>query len=228
MFVPPASHRHVARMGGILSAGVRRRARRPSPRARVRLPLEALEDRCLLSIIEFPLPANAGSGPEGITLGPDRNLWFTMGSGIRRRYFRRQHRLHFSRRLYDVHHLDSHADHKLGEPREYRRGHGSGRSSTRRPSLSTGYLGLHARFWYGIGSWHGTGPFCDLHAERPYGLHDRHYINVDQRGISDEPKGSWSRSTWPRPPRGKVEVTVRGALRGQLTKSALSFTAIAR
>ena len=82
MFATSLSHKHVARGGGILSGGVRRRARRPAPRAWLRLPPEALEDRCLLSITEFPLPANGGSGPEGITLGPDGNLWFTMGSGI--------------------------------------------------------------------------------------------------------------------------------------------------
>jgi streptogramin lyase len=40
--------------------------------------LESLEDRALLSggITEFPIPT-PGSGPVGITLGPDGNLWFT-------------------------------------------------------------------------------------------------------------------------------------------------------
>jgi streptogramin lyase len=43
---------------------------------RRRLALEALDDRILLSITEFPIPA-ADSNPFGITRGPDGNLWFT-------------------------------------------------------------------------------------------------------------------------------------------------------
>ncbi|MFI5460432.1 MAG: hypothetical protein ACHRXM_33870 [Isosphaerales bacterium] len=81
MLTPLAIHRRLACMGIALFGGVGRRNGRPSPRTRVRLRLEGLEERCLLSITEFPLPANGGSGPTGITAGPDGNLWFTMGSG---------------------------------------------------------------------------------------------------------------------------------------------------
>ena len=42
---------------------------------RARFRLEGLEDRCLLSITEFPLPAGHAE-PSGITAGPDGNLWF--------------------------------------------------------------------------------------------------------------------------------------------------------
>lgn len=52
---------------------------------RTQLQLEGLEDRCLLSgissITEFPLPSGSFSStmwsPEGITTGPDGNIWFT-------------------------------------------------------------------------------------------------------------------------------------------------------
>jgi streptogramin lyase len=68
-----------------------RQARRVGPgrllreRTRIRVRLEGLEDRCLLSgisaIAEFPLPSGSLSAtvysPEGITAGPDGNLWFT-------------------------------------------------------------------------------------------------------------------------------------------------------
>src|SRR5262249_43079039 len=47
--------------------------RRPPRR---RLAMEALDDRIMLSITEFPIPA-ADSNPFGITRGPDGNLWFT-------------------------------------------------------------------------------------------------------------------------------------------------------
>jgi hypothetical protein len=43
---------------------------------RPRLALEALDDRILLSVTEFPIPT-ADSNPVGITRGPDGNLWFT-------------------------------------------------------------------------------------------------------------------------------------------------------
>jgi hypothetical protein len=39
----------------------------------MRLQLEGLEDRCLLSITELPIPT-AQSGPLGITAGPGGNL----------------------------------------------------------------------------------------------------------------------------------------------------------
>jgi virginiamycin B lyase len=56
--------------------------RRPRPsrllpdRNRARFRLEGLEDRCLLSITEFPLP-HTFSSPSLIAAGPDGNLWFT-------------------------------------------------------------------------------------------------------------------------------------------------------
>jgi streptogramin lyase len=48
--------------------------------------LEALEDRCLLSLSSIIQPANvtelpANSGADAITAGPDGNLWFTQGAG---------------------------------------------------------------------------------------------------------------------------------------------------
>jgi streptogramin lyase len=59
------------------------RSRRPyhRTRTRTRFQLEALEDRCLLSsisaITEFPVPSVNGYVTDGITKGPDGNLWFT-------------------------------------------------------------------------------------------------------------------------------------------------------
>jgi hypothetical protein len=53
---------------------------RPRDRTRARLRLEGLEDRCLLSITEFPVNTT-GSTPWGITAGPDGNLWFTDFNG---------------------------------------------------------------------------------------------------------------------------------------------------
>ena len=50
--------------------------RRRVPRNRPQCRLERLEGRCLLSIAEFPLPT-VHAGPNGITVGPDGNLWFT-------------------------------------------------------------------------------------------------------------------------------------------------------
>jgi streptogramin lyase len=43
---------------------------------RPRLALEALDDRVLLSVTEFPIPS-FNSNPYGITRGPDGNIWFT-------------------------------------------------------------------------------------------------------------------------------------------------------
>ena len=51
-------------------------AARSADRVRARPRLEGLEDRCLLSIIEYPTPT-VGSSPYGIATGPDGNLWFT-------------------------------------------------------------------------------------------------------------------------------------------------------
>ncbi len=53
---------------------------RPAHHARTRHQLrprlDALEDRRLLSITEFPLPTS-NAGGRVITAGPDGNLWFT-------------------------------------------------------------------------------------------------------------------------------------------------------
>ena len=50
----------------------------PVSRRSARFRLEGLEDRCLLSITEFPLPTSGGDQPFEIAAGPDGNLWFTM------------------------------------------------------------------------------------------------------------------------------------------------------
>jgi streptogramin lyase len=55
-------------------SGKRRAAVRKPPRPR--LALEALDERILLSVTEFPVPTPQ-SNPYGITRGPDGNLWFT-------------------------------------------------------------------------------------------------------------------------------------------------------
>jgi streptogramin lyase len=52
-----------------------RARRRPADRVRARPRLEGLEDRCLLSITEYPVPT--ASDTWGIATGPDGNLWFT-------------------------------------------------------------------------------------------------------------------------------------------------------
>jgi streptogramin lyase len=39
--------------------------------------LETLENRVLMSVTEFPIPDTTSARPEGITRGPDGNLWFT-------------------------------------------------------------------------------------------------------------------------------------------------------
>src|SRR5690348_10190780 len=56
-------------------SGKRRSTLRKPPRAR--LALEALDDRILLSVTELPIPSTTTPRPEGITRGPDGNLWFT-------------------------------------------------------------------------------------------------------------------------------------------------------
>src|SRR5262245_46181317 len=55
------------------------RGRRLADRVRARRRLEGLEDRCLLSITEYPIPT-VGANPYRITAGPDGNLWFTEAS----------------------------------------------------------------------------------------------------------------------------------------------------
>jgi streptogramin lyase len=52
-----------------------RARRRSTDRTKARPRLEGLEDRCLLSITEFPIPT-ASADPWGIVTGPDGNLWF--------------------------------------------------------------------------------------------------------------------------------------------------------
>jgi hypothetical protein len=70
------------RISGLRAGRLRGRHpdRRPSDRNRVRVRLEALEDRRLLSgisgFIEFPV-LTASSHPLWVTTGPDGNLWFT-------------------------------------------------------------------------------------------------------------------------------------------------------
>jgi streptogramin lyase len=39
--------------------------------------MEALDNRILMSVTEFPIPDTTTARPEGITRGPDGNLWFT-------------------------------------------------------------------------------------------------------------------------------------------------------
>src|SRR5262249_52156473 len=54
------------------------RRKRPTVRKppRARLALEALDDRILPSVTEFPIPNTLTPRPEGITRGPDGNIWF--------------------------------------------------------------------------------------------------------------------------------------------------------
>src|SRR5262245_32552045 len=59
-----------------LRDGGRRRRTTVRKRPRHRLELEALDDRVLLSVTEFPIPDAISARPEGITRGPDGNLWF--------------------------------------------------------------------------------------------------------------------------------------------------------
>jgi streptogramin lyase len=45
------------------------------------LRLDGLENRCLLSITEFPLPSNGSVNPVFIAAGPDGNIWFEINDG---------------------------------------------------------------------------------------------------------------------------------------------------
>ncbi len=80
MFVRPSIHGFLAWSAIVSSERIRRHPRRPLGRTDVRPLLEGLEDRCLLSITEFPIP-NSSSYPTGIAAGPDGNLWFLQDSG---------------------------------------------------------------------------------------------------------------------------------------------------
>src|SRR5262249_56379731 len=68
-----------------LRDGGRRRRTTVRKRPRHRLELEALDDRLLLSVTEFPIPTIdvLNSNPQGITRGPDGNLWFTEATADR-------------------------------------------------------------------------------------------------------------------------------------------------
>jgi len=79
MFVPSPVHKRRAGFRLFPLGRDRRPARRNPERTRAHFRLEALEDRCLLTITEFPVPT-AGSGPFGIAAVPDGNLWFTEGN----------------------------------------------------------------------------------------------------------------------------------------------------
>src|SRR5262245_64901599 len=61
-----------------LRDGGRRKRVTVRKRPRHRLALEALDERILPSVTEFPIPLIdvLNSRPEGITRGPDGNLWF--------------------------------------------------------------------------------------------------------------------------------------------------------
>jgi streptogramin lyase len=62
-------------MANFFRGGSRRKGTSTRKPGADRLTLEALEDRCLPSVTQFPIPT-AGSQPLGITRGPDGNLWF--------------------------------------------------------------------------------------------------------------------------------------------------------
>ena len=65
-------------MWGWFRGGKRRPRHTPRPRPRPplsRLSLESLDDRCLPSVTLFPIPS-VNTAPEGITRGPDGNLYF--------------------------------------------------------------------------------------------------------------------------------------------------------
>src|SRR5262245_58319489 len=68
-----------------LRDGGRRKRATVRKRPRHRLALEALDDRVLLSVTEFPIPIidTLSSQPTGITRGPDGNLWFAESDGNR-------------------------------------------------------------------------------------------------------------------------------------------------
>lgn len=80
MFVLRSIPKRVVGLGLASFGRTRARSRRVSrERTRSRFHLEGLEDRCLLSGIsgfaEFPVPS-ANIATDGITAGPDGNLWF--------------------------------------------------------------------------------------------------------------------------------------------------------
>src|SRR5262249_59385224 len=66
-----------------LRDGGRRKRTTVRKRPRHRPALEALDDRLLLSVTEFPIMNDTNSRPEGITRGPDGNLWFIETSANR-------------------------------------------------------------------------------------------------------------------------------------------------
>ena len=70
--------RHHARAGAAIFTWGARRSRGGGSRRRPRPCLERLESRSLLSgISEFAVPSGSHSSPDGITTGPNGDLWFT-------------------------------------------------------------------------------------------------------------------------------------------------------
>src|SRR5262249_10953894 len=67
----------------LLGGRGRRKRATVRKRPRHRPALEALDDRVLLSITEFPIDSTVVRRPEGITRGPDGNLWFADASADR-------------------------------------------------------------------------------------------------------------------------------------------------
>jgi streptogramin lyase len=76
-FMPLALIRASHEGGAVRLTRRKRVAHRRSDRTRARFQLEGLEERWLLSVTEFSLPAPHGA--RAITTGPDGNLWFTDG-----------------------------------------------------------------------------------------------------------------------------------------------------
>ena len=72
MFVLPPIRQRLAGLGLFAFGKVRRCAQPPGARSRG----EGSEDRCLLSITEFPPPRSGGDVPYQIAAGPYDNLWF--------------------------------------------------------------------------------------------------------------------------------------------------------
>jgi len=79
-FTPLAMIRGSRDRGAFPNGRLRRAVRRPLDRTRARFQLEGLEDRCLLSITEFPVPTPSAT-TWSIASGPDGNLWFTERDG---------------------------------------------------------------------------------------------------------------------------------------------------
>jgi streptogramin lyase len=81
MFFPHSVREEILDMVSAPFQRAQRAGRRRPGRTRTRLLLEGLEDRCLLSITEFPLPPIGGADPVFIAPGPDGNVWFEINDG---------------------------------------------------------------------------------------------------------------------------------------------------